>query len=301
MTRNALHIHINHGESEKSSTFTNQSKAYDYVFIVGDAAYDKYNLNLIKKNMDNFIHVGRPQLDHIAEIAKFDVNKSISPQSEEESLPTVKKKVILYAPTGEGTHDAMNFTSINDYGMSLVQQLVNHPNYYLVYKPHPNTGSRDATTKKINNAILKLLSGHNGGEAITGGDINSLYRHVDLAIFDNSTVAIDFLQVDKPMLMTDMFHKSEEERQSKPNIIKAARMLSVTDAYSISMIVTEELKKDSYKKARKKIRRYFLGDFDYTKKESTEKFVATVIKIIDERDQLVEDLNNLNEEMDDVC
>ncbi len=332
MTGNALHVHINHGESDKTSTITNQSKAYDYVFIVGDAGYDKYNLNLIKKNMANFIQVGRPQLDHVKEIAPFDASKLIStvmPEIVEKQTSnispldniedttektdevkteiidepitpiTLEKKVILYAPTWEGTHDSMNFTSLNDYGMSLVQQLVNHPHYYLVYKPHPNTGSRDTSTKSINNAIIKLLNTHAEGEAIIGGDINSLYKHVDLAIFDNSAVAIDYLQVDKPMIMTDMFHRIKD-RQSKPTITKAARMLSITDAYSIPMIVSEELEKDTLKEMRNKIKHYFLGDFDYSKKESTEKFVSTVLDIIDERDNLVKALEKLNEEANEI-
>jgi hypothetical protein len=314
-----MHVHINHGESDKTSTITNQSKGYDYIFIVGDAAYDKYNLNLIKKNMVTFIQVGRPQLDHIKEIEPIEDSKLTLESSEREmhiesakakqhsdkkrqksskSSTSVdqKKKVILYAPTWEGTHDSMNFTSLNDYGMSLVQQLVNHPNYYLLYKPHPNTGSRDETTKNINEAILKLLNNNGGGESVLGGDINSLYKHIDLAIFDNSAVAIDYLQVDKPMIMTDMFHRVKD-RKSKPTITKAARMLSVVDAYSIPMIVSEEIEKDTLKEIRNKIKHYFLGNFDYEKKESTDKFVSTILDIIEERDDLVKSLEVLNDEV----
>ncbi|HIP28290.1 MAG TPA: hypothetical protein EYG82_03850 [Sulfurovum sp.] len=304
----AMHVHINHGESDKTSTITNQSKGYDYVFIVGDAGYDKYNLNLIKKNMANFIQVGRPQLDHIADIAPIEEGKLIiegtplgmakdvgkTRKKTDNTTVAQKKKVILYAPTWEGTHDSMNFTSLNDYGMSLVQQLTNHPNYYLLYKPHPNTGSRDAACKGINEAIIKLLNKHNGGETILGGDINSLYKHIDLAIFDNSAVAIDYLQVDKPMIMTDMFHRVKD-RKSKPTITKAARMLSVVDAYSIPMIVSEEIEKDTLKVMRNKIKHYFLGNFDYEKKESTDKFVSSVLEIIEERDNLVTQLAILND------
>ena len=65
----ALHVHINHGESDKTSTISNQAKAYDYSFVVGDAGYDKYKLNLLKKDMSKFIKVGRPQLDFIEKIS----------------------------------------------------------------------------------------------------------------------------------------------------------------------------------------------------------------------------------------
>ena len=314
---NALHVHINHGESDKTSTITNQSKAYDYVFIVGDAAYDKYKLNLIKKNMDNFIQVGRPQLDHIEKIAPFDMDKlriedyreacdgdlDICSGTENEigmrgeyvasKSNVAVKKVILYAPTWEGTHDSMNFTSLDDYGMSLVKQLVEHPEYYLVYRPHPNTGSRVSSTKNINNAIIKLLKSHRGGEVALKGDINSLYEHVDLAIFDNSAVAIDYLQADKPMIMTDMFHRIRD-RQGKPTITKAARLLTSLNACNVLMIVKDEIDNDTLKSERNIVKKYFLGDFDYPKKESTDKFISTILNIIDERDKLFYDLEILN-------
>ncbi len=297
----ALHVHINHGESDKTSTITNQSKAYDYVFIVGDAAYDKYYLNLIKKDMSKYIKVGRPQLEHIERIPPFDSGYVEIPTVEENSLMSqenaqkVPRKVILYAPTWEGTHESMNFTSLNDFGMAIVQQLLAHPDYYLVYKPHPNTGSRDSLTKKINESIIKLLDKNSKGKAILGGDINSLYEHIDLAIFDNSAVAIDYLLADKPMLMTDMFYKVKD-RESKPTIVKAARMITEREMYGIPMIVADELENDNLKDERNKVRRYFLGDFNYAKKESTHKFISTLFDICDERDHLVDNLKKINED-----
>ena len=283
---NALHIHINHGESDKTSTITNQSKAYDYVFIVGDAAYDKYHDNLIKVDMNKFIKVGRPQLDYIEKIEFFD-KESIT------MLEKPDRKVILYAPTWEGTHEAMNFTSLNDYGLTLVNKLLEDKNYYLLYKPHPNTGSRDSVTKRINNEIKKILKEHPHGEVINSGDINSLYEHVNLAIFDNSAVAIDYLQVDKPMIMTDMFYRITK-RQSKPIIVNAARMLSVKESQKILSIVKDELENDTMREVRNKVKRYFLGNYDYSKKESTQKFINTIVEVCAERDNLVERLLKFN-------
>lgn len=283
----ALHVHINHGESDKISTVSNQCKAYDYTFIVGDAAYDKYKFNLIKKDMDKFVPIGRPQLDHVEKIPALLDTKADSYRE-----ASIDKKVILYAPTWEGTHESMNFTSLNEYGMSIVQQILNHPNYYLVYKPHPNTGSKNSHCKDINKAIIQLINDHENGLVVSSGDINSLYEHVDLAIFDNSAVAIDYLQIDKPMIMSDMFHRIRGE-YTKPAIVGAARMISTIDSYSISKIIEEELTKDTKKEERNKIRQYFLGDFDYTKQESTKVFVSKIHEIIDERDMLVRDLEKI--------
>ena len=313
----ALHVHINHGESDKSSTISNQSKAYDYIFIVAQAAYDKYRDNLIKVDMSKFIKVGRPQLEHIVELEPFETNyiypiieekpiledeSSIEKKDimvEEQQTPIIDvdaksaKKIILYAPTWEATHDSMNFTSLNDYGLTLVSRLLENPNYYLLYKPHPNTGSRDSVAKRINNEIQKMINEHLEGEIVIGGDINSLYAHVDLAIFDNSAVAIDYLQVDKPMIMTDMFYRLNG-RNSKPVIIQGARMLSVQDAENIIEIVKEELELDTMQTARNSVKEYYLGNYNYGEKESTQKFVNQVIDICLERDKLVESLKELN-------
>jgi len=316
IVEDALHVHINHGESDKSSTATNQANAYNYVFIVSDAGYDKYKANLIKVDMDKFIKVGRPQLEHIVKIEPFDT--TYIPHVEEDNHPeetvllseaskeievesTVvelleekEKKIILYAPTWEGTHDSMNFTSLNDYGLTLVNQILDDSSYYLVYKPHPNTGSRDSITKRINTTIKRVINEHHRGEVILDGDINSLYEHIDLAIFDNSAVAIDYLQVNKPMLMTDMFYRMDN-RQNKPTIIKAARMLSLDAAKNITKILDEELEIDTMKIERNQIKEYFLGKYDYNKQESTKAFVEQIVKICDERDKLLDVLVKYND------
>lgn len=271
MHNKSLHIHINHGESDKTSTITNQAKSYDYMYIVAQAGYDKYEKNLIKKDMSKYIKIGRPQLEHVADIEQFKTDKTI----------------VLYAPTWEGTHESMNFSSLQEYGLPVVQQLVSHPNYFVVYKPHPNTGSRDVNIKNINNAIIDMLNKQEDAEVILSGDINSIYAHVDICIFDNSAVAIDYLKADKPMLMTDMFHRIKG-RVDTPIIMGAARMLKPLDAFNIANIIKEELELDTMKIEREKIKRYFLGDLDYDNGESTSTFVTRILEACKERDSLLE-------------
>lgn len=275
MNHKALHIHINHGESDKTSTITNQAKSYDYVYVVAQAGYDKYNNNLIKKDMSNFIQIGRPQLEHIEDLEKFETDKTI----------------ILYAPTWEGTHESMNFSSLQEYGLSMIQQLLNDSSYFVVYKPHPNTGSRDNNTKKINEAIIAMLNDNKNAKVISSGNINSLYSNVDICIFDNSAVAIDYLKVNKPMIMTDTFDRIKG-RVDLPIITGAARMIKPLDALIILSIIEEELKLDTKKQERHKIRQYFLGDFDYDNNESTKTFVNNILEACKERDILIQSIAN---------
>jgi len=271
--RNALHVHINHGESEKTSTFSNQVNAYNYIFIVAKGAYDKYRFNLLEKDMKKFIEIGRPQLEHIPKIEPF----------------LTKRKVILYAPTWEGTHDSMNYSSLDTLGFSIVKQILEDDRYYLVYKPHPNMGINDKEIKKINQKIIKKLNKHPHATVIKTGDINALYTHIDLAIFDNSAVAIDYLYVDKPMILTDMFYKAVD-RQSQPVIKASSIMVSLDNLEHLLEIIQRELESDTLKLKRDKVKEYVLGTNNYQKKESTFKFITSIKDIIKKRDRLLDEL-----------
>ena len=281
MYRNALHIHINHGESEKVSTISNQVNAYNYVFIVGNAALDKYRYNLLQVDESKFIQIGRPQLEHIQNI---DIQ-----------LPK-DRKIILYAPTWEGTHTSMNYTSLDEYGMKIIHTILSAPEYYLIYKPHPNTGSRHTSTKNINKAIVKLLNSHKNGSVVQSGNINSLFKYTDIAIIDNSAVAIDYLQIDKPMLMVDMFHRAKD-RQYPPTIGCAVHLLSSSNINQLISIIDTNIEKDALQLARDKVKKYFLGNYTYTNKESTTLFLTSISNICKERDILIDKLQKIDKEV----
>ncbi|MCX6426364.1 MAG: hypothetical protein NTV47_06500, partial [Actinobacteria bacterium] len=59
----AVHIHVNHGESDKISMVSNQAKAYDQVFVAGPAAKDRYVKAVAWIDQKKLITIGRPQLD----------------------------------------------------------------------------------------------------------------------------------------------------------------------------------------------------------------------------------------------
>ena len=45
--RTMLHVHVNHGESDKVCMVTNQAKAYDRVFVAGEAAVQRHRAALL--------------------------------------------------------------------------------------------------------------------------------------------------------------------------------------------------------------------------------------------------------------
>ena len=117
----AIHIHVNHGESDKISMVSNQAKAYDKVFVAGSAAKDRYLAAVAWIDETKLIPVGRPQLD-----------LSTTPILDKSAL-----KTITYAPTWEGEDEANNYTSMDHYGIKIINAAVSQSGCRVIYKPHP--------------------------------------------------------------------------------------------------------------------------------------------------------------------
>ncbi len=270
----ALHIHLNHGESEKSSMHSNQSKAYDYVFVVGEAAYDRYQGHIINKQFTNYVKVGRPQFDYINKIAK-----------------NFNKKTILYAPTDESTHISMRYTSIARLGMKIVDTILANNKYQLIYRPHPSTGKNDAIVNKINHEILRKVELANNGCIEKDLDAIDLLSVVDLAIFDNSSLIIDFLHFDRPMLATNMFSNQYHDIKNF-KMLDACIMLDETNINNLDTLIEFELEKDTLIEKRKAIKTYYLGEFK--KGESSQLLINKIVEAMDERDSLLKEKNMLD-------
>ena len=270
----AIHIHLNHGESEKSSMYSNQCKCYDYTFVVGDAAIDRYKRHMINIKAATYVKIGRPQYDHVSQIEKI-----------------TDKPIILYAPTDESTHISMRYTSIEKFGLKIVDTILKDNNYYLVYRPHPSTGKNSKKVKEINEQIIKKIEASE--HASIEIDINALdlLSIVDLAIFDNSSLIIDFLNFDKPMFVTDMFiPKYHNIKHFK--MLDACILLNDKNINSLSRLIQSELENDTNRTQREKIRTYYLGN--YKKGESTEIFIDKVLEAMEERDSLLKEKNMLD-------
>jgi len=55
----AVHIHVNHGESDKICMVSNQAKAYDKVFVAGQAAIDRHASAIAWLDQSHLVSVGR--------------------------------------------------------------------------------------------------------------------------------------------------------------------------------------------------------------------------------------------------
>lgn len=280
----ALHVHINHGESDKISTFSNQTKAYDYVLISGPAALEKYDLNLVKKDLNHYIQIGRPQIEQIDPI-ESPFNSEIEILTDIPGNAGTTRLTVLYAPTWEGTNEEMNYSSVVSLGLTIVTSILNTPGYRLIYRPHPNTGHRLADYRRVNQEITQYVQQNPMGSVQMDCDINALYAHVNIAIFDNSAVAVDYLATNQPMLMTDWLGKTQT-RLNQAAMASAARLIGPEHMLQLTQILADDYNQDPIAKHRQWVKTHYLGNFDAAQRESTREFVNAVSRICEECERL---------------
>jgi len=275
-----VHVHVNHGESDKLSMVSNQAKSYDRVFVAGDAAIDRYRRSLLDFDESTLVKVGRPQLD-------------IDRPPE---LETCAVKTIMYAPTWEGENDANNYTSVDLYGLQIVEAALRTDGTRLIYKPHPRVEtSSDPTMVEANARILELIDQANETivdesekhQGLMQGDILAMFDAVDLLITDISSVGLDFLYLrpNKPLILTD--RRTDTARlNSEAPISRATPIIDRSTVDGVDAMLSDMLKSDTTADARIDLRKYYFGDGE--RGTSTVLFTEAVSKLIAERSSAME-------------
>ncbi|MFG3259270.1 hypothetical protein [Streptomyces sp. NPDC048172] len=137
------HAFINHGESDKLSSCNPYAKAYDQVWVAGEAARERYRAADIGVEDKDVVEVGRPQLAPI---------RPAEPPRGKDML------TVLYAPTWEGWTTDPGNTSVILAGENIVRALLADPKMRLLYKPHPMTGSVDPRAREADMRIRQLVT-----------------------------------------------------------------------------------------------------------------------------------------------
>ncbi len=139
--RNATHIFVTHGESNKISSVKPIIKIYDHVIVSGNLGIDRYLENKLFYADDLKRHKIIKMGTTFIGSANYNYNE--------------QEKTILYAPTWEGGIVEENYSSINKNNNSFKvldeYSKVNNIEQIII-QPHPNTGHRD---KKFNLYLIK--------------------------------------------------------------------------------------------------------------------------------------------------
>lgn len=288
-----VHVHVNHGESDKLSMVSNQAKAYDKVFIAGEAAVERHRRALIDFDESQLVRVGRPQLD---------IKRPLE-------LEPSSARTIMYAPTWEGENDANNYTSVDRFGPQIVEAALRIPGARLIYKPHPRVEtSKDPYMVEANARILNLIEAANVSiandtqqhQVLMQGDILGMFDTVDLLITDISSVGLDFLYLhpDKPLVLTDRRGDTESLNAEAP-ISRAAPLINDESIGSVESLLKEMLVRDSSAEIRHELRRHYFGDGEPG--SSTVLFTEAVSRLIADRTAALQSYHteSVNAEADD--
>ena len=288
-----VHVHVNHGESDKLSMVSNQTKAYDKVFVAGEAAVERHRRALIDFDESQLVRVGRPQLD-------IERPLELEPSS---------ARTIMYAPTWEGENDANNYTSVDLFGPQIVEAVLRIPDARLIYKPHPRVEtSKDPEMVEANARILELIEAANSPivdetlqhQVLMQGDILGMFDTVDLLITDISSVGLDFLYLhpNKPLVLTDRRNDSETLNAEAP-ISRATPLINESTIDRVESLISEMLNHDSSVEVRHELRRHYFGDGEPG--SSSVLFTEAVSRLIADRTVALETFHteSVNAEADD--
>jgi hypothetical protein len=272
-----LHVHINHGESDKQSMVSNNAKAYDRVFVAGEAAVQRHLAGLMELDAAKLIRIGRPQLD-------------LRPDP---VLPESARRTVLYAPTWEGDAEYNDYTSVGMFGPAIVRSILAVPDVRLVYKPHPKLASSTTPDVRDNHRLILAmvadaarLAPEAGHVAVTEGDILAVMPSCDAMITDVSSVGLDwlYLRTEKPIFITDRHHDAERLRQDVP-VSRCADVVDGGNLGGLTELLASRLVHDEHQIARAAMRHHYFDDVRVG--ESTDRFLSEIGALVALRDRLV--------------
>jgi len=170
-----VHVHVGHGESDKDYMASNQLKAYDYVFVAGQAAVDRLALRVPGLDPNRVVAIGRPQVRPPAPPA------------------AAADRTVLYAPTFEGDGAGARYTSLDTMGPAIVSAVL-ASGRRVVYRPHPMTGVNDPRMTEADRSVRSLVAAAgDAGRVDTETPFGSLVSAAGVLVADVSAVVVDWL------------------------------------------------------------------------------------------------------------
>lgn len=266
--RKYTHIHLNHGDSDKAANAENTARDYNYVFIAGQASLDRHVQ--IGWDPSQLKIVGRPQIEFLKQGYNRGTGKG--------------KKTVLYAPTFEGNKEIDCYSSVKEFGMTIIRSIVSSRKYRLVVKLHPYTGVFLEEYARAGNEIKRFLEenaadGHQWIDQIKPQkSLYELFLESDLVISDVSSVAIDFLTLDRPIIATNPFGISEVDGEKRFPFWKGAHILNPNQ--DVMPLIDEAIMNDPKKQIRETMAKYYLGEKVFERRSTIKEFCKIVDEIL---------------------
>ncbi len=268
------HVYLTHGDSDKGVSVSNQSKAYDFSFVAGQAAVDRMASRLMFTDPNAWcIPVGRPQLDS----APIVTSGSGRPER-----PTV-----LYAPTWEGAQPSLAYGSVATHGAALVRRLLDSGRVVVAYRPHPLSGvtsprygSEDAVVRSLIAEAARRDPGA-GHRVEVDRPLEASFAAADLLVCDVSAVAMDWLPSGKPLVVTEP--ASGDVATAGTRMLEVVPRLALANLPDVVTLVVDQVTVDPDRAERLALVDYYLGDT--SPGAATRRFLDACTEVIARRDE----------------
>jgi hypothetical protein len=242
------HVQLNHGDSDKATSYNPVFRMFDRNFVAGQAAVDRFSAHGISTAPDFFEIVGRPQVEDVAV-----------------ATPGTPVRRVLYAPTWAGMHADSAYSSL-PIGPEIVRGLIAR-GCTVVYRPHPYT-RKNPDLVAASQQVLALLTedrARTGTEHVYGAQAEQVwsivdcFNAVDALVSDVSSVVPDFLYSEKPFAVAAMGGSVEEFFTEMP--VARGGYVIAGDASNLDAALDDLLGADPVGEERRRLKTYYLGDF----------------------------------------
>lgn len=243
------HVHLNHGDSDKPSSYHPMIGMFDRIFVAGQAGIDRFRRHGVVVAEEKFRLVGRPQ---VADVLDHNTD------------PCPGRRTVLYAPTWRGGVKDMTFSSLM-YGEAIVRTLLDQ-GVRVLFRPHPLSFKERASTAAIAR-IDELLTAattdelpHRTSDQMLRGSISDSFNVSDALVTDVSSVASDYLHSGKPLAVADLRATGQgqpADADAYP-VLRAAYVFDVIGGIDAGLRTM--LAEDPLAETRSTLRTYYLGD-----------------------------------------
>lgn len=269
-----VHASLMHGDSDKQVTVSNLTKAYDFSLVAGRAAVDRMSaFSTFYDARSRCIPIGRPQLE-----------EQLAGCSAGPRVVNGQALTVLYAPTWEGPQPSAAYGSVDTHGVALVEAMV-ADGWTVVYRPHPLTGAQGQgpyaeADQSIRTLLAKARDASHPHRVDADVPIATSFADADLLVSDISGIAIDWLAMDRPLMITKPARSTAAVATSPLTTLVPA--IAATDIADLPRLAREQVTHDPLRDRRRELVAHYLGDVGAV--STAAPFVAAVDRMIEVRD-----------------
>lgn len=266
--RRYAHVFVHHGDGDKAPSFNPNSAKYDYLFVAGQGAIDRYARHGVKIPESKFRIIGRPPTE-IIEVDRTPIA--------EKPRPTV-----LYAPTWYGKTEAENYSSL-PIGPEIVDDLIRR-DVNVIFRPHPASRSNkefkaliETIQSKLKDDSARSTRKHIWGpQAETDWTVSDVTNASDAMVADVSGIVTDYLQSAKPFAMATVRFTADEFNDEFPTSRSA--YVITPNGRDMANALDQMLGEDPLAESRWQQRTYYLGGF--SGREAVDSFLSESRKVM---------------------